>query len=313
MIASRAPRRVISITAWARSSTSLNSWPTSSSASSSLGETMSGSARTPSRSGSPSVSTIVVTPRRLHVADQLGVDVGLHPSRQAAGEHAHARALGEVQELVVEQLELLRADGRPTLVDLGLQSGGRVEHGRVRARLLADADERVEDRLVVERLDDPGPGGPSGQTGGDHRLPQPLDHAGDVDSLAARASSPARRCGAGDPGEVRDLERLVERRVERDGDDHAGRGIIMLTSPNRSVSLEGQALGPEADRAGGGLRRRERAGPADRPAQRRSRRRTPGLEGVGVLNRGVAALRAWRPALPSLTAMSDSVSPGLIT
>ncbi len=84
MIASRAPSRVISTTAWARSSASLNSWPTSSSASSSFGETTSGSARTARRSGSPSVSIIVVTPELAHLADERGVDVGLDPARQAA-------------------------------------------------------------------------------------------------------------------------------------------------------------------------------------------------------------------------------------
>ena len=62
MIASWAPWRAISSTACARSSESLNSCPTSSSASSSLGETRSGSARIDIRSGSPSESMIVAAP-----------------------------------------------------------------------------------------------------------------------------------------------------------------------------------------------------------------------------------------------------------
>ena len=61
MIAERAPSETISRTAPARSASSLNSCPTSSSASTTFGETTSGSARTARRSASPSVSTIVIT------------------------------------------------------------------------------------------------------------------------------------------------------------------------------------------------------------------------------------------------------------
>ena len=59
--ASRAPISTISRTAETRSSSSENSWPTSSSASSSLGVTTSGAARVAIRSGSPSESSTVVT------------------------------------------------------------------------------------------------------------------------------------------------------------------------------------------------------------------------------------------------------------
>src|ERR1017187_10110627 len=80
MIASPAPRRVISTTAWARSLTSLNSCPTSSSDSSSLGETRSGSAFMASRSGSPSVSSMVITQDGIVAAEsplaaQAGVEM----------------------------------------------------------------------------------------------------------------------------------------------------------------------------------------------------------------------------------------------
>ena len=61
MIASRGPSAAISRTTSERSSSPANSWPTSSSASSTFGETTSGSARTAWRRGSPSVSTTVVT------------------------------------------------------------------------------------------------------------------------------------------------------------------------------------------------------------------------------------------------------------
>ncbi len=220
MIASVAPIWIISTTAWARSSSSLNSWPTSSSASSSLGETTWGSARTASRSGIAVGVDDRDHPELLDLADQAGVDVGLDPARQAAGEHAHARALGQVQELVAEQLELHRRDRRAALVDLGVQAGGGVEHRGVGARLLADPDEVAEDRLVAERLDDPGPGGAAGQAGGDHRLAEPLDRPRDVDALTARHRRLVDRAVPAAGREVGDFERLVEGRVERDGDDH---------------------------------------------------------------------------------------------
>jgi hypothetical protein len=41
------------------------------------------------------------------LADQDGVEVGIDPAREAAGEHAHAGPLREVQQLLVEQVELL--------------------------------------------------------------------------------------------------------------------------------------------------------------------------------------------------------------
>jgi hypothetical protein len=61
MIASRGPSWTSSRTAIARSSSSLNSWPTSSSASRTFGEMTSGSARTAWRIGSPSASITVWT------------------------------------------------------------------------------------------------------------------------------------------------------------------------------------------------------------------------------------------------------------
>ena len=95
-----------------RSSSSLNSWPTSSSASSTLGETTLGSARTAWRSGSPSVSTIVVTPSlrssRMRSAYRSG-------STRRGSEPANTtdlRAAREVEELVAEQLDLLRRHRR---------------------------------------------------------------------------------------------------------------------------------------------------------------------------------------------------------
>ena len=108
MIASRGPSAAISATASERSSSPANSWPTSSSASITFGETTSGSARTAWRSGSPSVSTTVSTSEPLEVPDQRRVDVRLDPARQRAGEHDDRRAAREVEQLVAEQLDLAR-------------------------------------------------------------------------------------------------------------------------------------------------------------------------------------------------------------
>ena len=57
-------------------------------------------------------------------------------------------AARQVEQLLAELLELVGLDARPLLVDLGLLAGRRVEHRGVRARLLADPDEVVEDRLA---------------------------------------------------------------------------------------------------------------------------------------------------------------------
>ncbi len=84
----------------------------------------------------------------------------------------------------MEQVELVGRHGGSALVDLGMQAGCRIKHGRVRPRLLADADEAIEDRLAVQRVDDPVAGGAARETGGDHRLPETFDGARDVDSLA---------------------------------------------------------------------------------------------------------------------------------
>ena len=42
-----------------------------------------------------------------HLLDQPPVEPGVDAARQAAGEHAHGGALGEVEQLVDEQVELL--------------------------------------------------------------------------------------------------------------------------------------------------------------------------------------------------------------
>ena len=157
----------------------------------------------------------------MELAHQARVETAVHASREAAGEDAHRRALGEVQQLVHEQLELALGDARAALVDLRLLAGGGVHDRRGHARLLADADEVVEDRLVGELLDDPDARGAARDAGGDHRLAQRLQGPCHVHPLAARHRRLLHRAVAAAQAEVRDGERLVDRRVERDRDDHA--------------------------------------------------------------------------------------------
>src|SRR6202012_766396 len=86
--------------------------------------------------------------------------------------------------------------------------------------LVGDPNEVVEDRLVVERLDDAAAGRAAGKAGRDHRLSQALDGGGDVDALAAGHRRLIDRAMTAPGSEAGDLERLVHRGVERDGDDH---------------------------------------------------------------------------------------------
>jgi hypothetical protein len=60
----------------------------------------------------------------LELGDEAGVDVDVDVARQGPGEHAEARSLGQVEQLVDEQLDLLLGDVRAALVDLGLLAGG---------------------------------------------------------------------------------------------------------------------------------------------------------------------------------------------
>ena len=138
----------------------------------------SGSARTAWRSGSPSVSTIVGDVHAPQVADQPGVDVGVQAARQRAGEDDDVGAARQVEQLVAEELDLLRAHRRAALVDLRLLAVGGVVDGRVGPRLLADAHEVVEDRLLGELLDDARAGRAAREAGGDHGLPERLERRG---------------------------------------------------------------------------------------------------------------------------------------
>ena len=76
-------------------------------------------------------------------------------------------------------------------------------------------------------LDDARAGGAAGHAGGDHRLAERLQRARDVHALAAGHGGLLDRAVAAAEPEVRHGERLVDRGVEGDGDDH-------LTSRSRT-------------------------------------------------------------------------------
>ena len=170
MIASREPSAEISETAWETSSSLANSCPTSSSASSTFGETE-------VRFGLHRLAQGFAVGvdhgdhvEALELSDERRVQVGLDPPRQRAREHHDRGAPGEVHELVLEQFDLALGHLGAAFVDLGLLAGGGIEHRGIGPRLVADADEVVEDRLLGQLLDDVGPGRPAGEAGGDHRL-----------------------------------------------------------------------------------------------------------------------------------------------
>ena len=126
-------------------------------------------------------------------------------------------------ELLEQHLELLGGDVRAPLVDLGVRVLGRIDDGRRRARLLADADEVVEDRLGGQLLDDARAGAAAGEPGRDDGHVEPLERARDVDPLAAGERQHLARAVAVAALEVRHGQRPVERSVQRHGDDHGRR------------------------------------------------------------------------------------------
>src|SRR4051794_34004156 len=180
----------------------------------------------------------------LHLLHETRVEVVGHPARQAAREHHHARALGEVQQLVDEQLELGLAHRRPALVDLGLLAGGGIDHRGRGARLLPDAHEVVEDRLLGELLDYPRAGAPSRHARRDDRLAERLQHASHVHALAARHGGLLHRAVAPPEPEVRDRQGAVDGGIESDGDDHlclslpspAARTVLARSAPTQTAA-----------------------------------------------------------------------------
>ena len=169
-----------------------------------------------------------VSPRE--VTNRLGVEVVLDVARQRAGEDDEVGALGQVVELLAQHLELLRLHRGPPLVDLGVGVAGRVDHRRRRPRLALDADEVVEDRLAGEALDDAKPGLAAGKTGGDDGDAEQLERARDVQPLPARERQARAGAVAPPPLKVRDGDGARERGIERDGDDHVIRSVVMTRS-----------------------------------------------------------------------------------
>ena len=173
-------------------------------------------------------------------------------------------------------------DGRAALVDLGRLAVGRVVDGGVGARLLADAHEVVEDRLRRQLLDDARPGrarrrSPVAITGWPSAFrPRatltPLP-PGIVVCSTVRWRRPRRKFGH--------RERLVDRGVERDGDDHAISVVSRASAPCRRALRRRRHITRYTVQASEGGARAGSAGPcggapSTRPsALRRRPRRSP--------------------------------------
>ena len=124
--------------------------------------------------------------------------------------------LGEVQELVAEQIDLQAlVTAGPQLVDLGLLAGGRVQPGGVGARLPSECARSPRGSTPIgQQLDHAGPVGPP---------VNPVATTGRPRRLIARATLTPLPPGivslgdatvpAAEP-EVRDLQGLVDRGVE---------------------------------------------------------------------------------------------------
>ena len=103
--------------------------------------------------GSPSQSSTEMTPRSLSPEiNWLGARRAAL-RRDAPRDHAHRRALGEIEKLLQEGFDLALGDLGPALVDLGLLTGGRIDDGEVRAGLALDPREVVQDRLGRQELE----------------------------------------------------------------------------------------------------------------------------------------------------------------
>ena len=278
----RAPISAIVSSAITKSSSSSSSWPTSCSASCWFGETSHGSASMPlpQRLALRVEDDAGAEPR--HLAHGVRVEALVDAARQRAGEHDRRRAPGEVAELVEQDLELVAGDLRAPLVDLGVGARGRVDDGRRRARLVADPDEVVEDRLLRQLLDDPRARAAAGEPGRDDRHVEPLQRPRDVDALAAGEREHAARPVPVPELEDRDGQRAVERGVEGDGDDHGDAPSYETRSTLRNEPdemVDGAAGVPRdlAARSDGRNRRRprraERARSAYRPRRPAPRRR----------------------------------------
>ncbi len=185
----------------------------------------------------------------VQVADRLRVEVVLDGARKRAREDDRLGAVREVVQLVAEDLELLRLDVRPPFVDLRVRGGGRVDDGRRGARLVADADEVVEDRLGGQLLDDARARETAREPGGDDRHLEPLERPGDVDALAAGEGQAAAACPVPLAAlEVGHGERAIESGVERDGDDHETQPHMFSAARPTNQPARWSAPGSEIER-----------------------------------------------------------------
>ena len=154
------------------------------------------------------------------VTDELAVEAVIDSPRQRPGEDDQLGAARQVVELLGKRHELLGPHHRPPLVDLGVRARRGIDDGSRGARLVLDAGEIVENRLVRKLLDDALPGATAGETRRDDGDAEPLERARDVDALAARQREALAGAMALPAAEVRHGERAVDRRVHGDGDDH---------------------------------------------------------------------------------------------
>src|SRR5690348_15529066 len=117
-------------------------------------------------------------------------------------------------QLLEQRLELLGPHRWPPLVDLGVRRVRRVDDCGGRARLVADANEVVEDRLRCQLLDDARAGTSAGETGRDDGNVEQLQRTCDVDPLAACKRQALARAVSVTELEIRDRKRPVDCRVE---------------------------------------------------------------------------------------------------
>ena len=228
------------------------------------------------------------------LAGRVRVEAFVDAPRQRSGEDDRVGAARQVAELVHQRVELGGRDTRAPLVDLGVRAGGRVEDDGRRPRLLADADEVVEDRLGGELLDDPRPRAAAGEPGRDDRDVEPLERPRHVDALATRERDDLAGAMPMPDLEDRDGQRAVERGVEGDGDDHA------MTSGYEADQVVDRATRDEPGswpRDPGRRRRgRRRAGRARRGGRHRRRAPRRAADPVARATRAPAAPRRARPA-----------------
>src|SRR5262249_47964251 len=154
------------------------------------------------------------------LVDETRVEIFGGPGRERAGEDAEPGAAGEVGEALDEALDLLGADRRSALVDLGLFPGRGVDDREVDPGFAGDRDEVGQDRLFAQLLEHPGPGRAAGEPGCDHRPAEEADRARDVDALAAGDRAALDRAVAMAETEVRNRDGPVDRGVEGDRENH---------------------------------------------------------------------------------------------